>query len=174
MAPKKAKDPPLISRVEVRKTLIQIGTFICQLFCNFCLLVVRCTGEGLHALLQVVFKMILDVLRILLMLIARVLSDICYGAAFILEKILAAFLQLLLQFVLRVGRFVNQTAQGLVNQAGYGISSAIFIAITVFLCWLIVAIFQDFSHAFELYMIERTRQPEWGEGGRGSPSPLLP
>ena len=148
MAPKKAKDSPL-SRAEVPSTFIKIGALICQLFCNFCLLVIRCTGEGLHALLEVIFRLILDVLRILLMLIARVLSDICFGAAFILEKIFAAFLRLLLQFVLRVGRFVNQTARGLVDQAGYGISSAVFIAITAFLCWLIVPVLKGFSHAIK-------------------------
>lgn len=148
MAPKKAKQtasPP--SQFEIRDLFIQLGRLILRLICNFYLLVARYTGDGLHAIIQTIFSMILEVVKILLVLIARVLSEIFFGAALIIEKILAAILHLLLLLVLKVGSFVHQTARGLVDEAGYGISSAVFITITVLIWWCTVAALEEISHA---------------------------
>ena len=147
MAPKKARETTLPFRVKIQSWIIQLGFLILRLICSFYLLVVRYTGEGIHAVLQVLFGMICEVIKIVLVLSARVLSEICFAAALIVEKILAAILHLLLQLVLKGGSFINQTAQGLVDTAGYGISSAVFITITVFISWFIVPVFQKISHA---------------------------
>ena len=153
MAPKKAKEtasPP--SQIKIRDLFIQVGCLILRLICNFYLLVVRYTGDGLHTIIQTIFSMILEVIKILLVLIARVLSEIFFGAALIIEKILAGILHLLLLLVLKVGSFVNQTARGLVDQAGYGISSAVFITITVFIWWCTVAALKEISHAIYMHL----------------------
>ena len=140
MAPKKAKQTAsLLSQIEISGLFIQLGRFILRLICNFYLLVVRCTGDGLHAILQTIISAILEVIKILLVLIARVLSEIFFGVALVIEKILAAILHLLLLLVLKLGSFINQTARGLVDQAGCGISSAVFITLTVLIWCCIVS-----------------------------------
>ena len=130
---------------------------------------VRYTADRLHAILQVIISMILEVINTLLELIARVLSEIFFGAAFIIGKILAVMFPLLLLLASTVGSFILQIAQefainilprvlseicfgagkiltfilhlllftrGLVDLAGYGILSTVFIVIfTVFLIW---------------------------------------
>lgn len=97
----------------------------------------------LHAL----FGVVGEVLRILLVLAARVLSEICYGVALIIEKIISAILQLLLLLIVNGGRFIDQATRGLVDMAGYGVSSVVFITITVFIWWLIVPVFEEVCHA---------------------------
>ena len=148
MAPETAKEtvsPP--SQFEIRDLFIQLGRLILRLICNFYLLVVRCTGDGLYAIIQTIFSIIVEVIEMLLVLIARVLSEIFFGAALIIEKILAAILHLLLLLMLKVGSFINQTARGLVEQAGYGISSVVFITITVLIWWCAVGALEEISHA---------------------------
>ena len=148
MAPKKAKQTASpLSQIEIRDLFIQLGRLILRLICNFYLLVVRCTGDGLYAIIQTIFSMILEVIKILLVLLARVLSEIFFGAALIIEKILAAILHLLLLLMLKLGSFIDQTARGLVEQAGYGISSVVFITTTVLIWWCAVAVLEEISHA---------------------------
>ena len=147
MEPKTARETASPFLVKIKGWIIQLGPLILRLICRFYLLLVRCTGEGIHAALQVLFGMIREVIKIVLVFSARVLSDICFTAALIVEKIVTAILHLLLQLVIKGGSFINQTARGLVDIAGYGISSAVFITITVFISWFIVPVFQEISHA---------------------------
>lgn len=148
MAPKKVKESGPPTRFQILNYIIQfIGPFIFQLICSFYLLVVRYTGEGIHAVLEVLFRMIRDVIKILLVLVARVVSEICFGAALVVEKILEAILHLLLLLVLKGGSFINQTLRGLVNEAGYALSSAVFITITLLIWWFIVPLLEDTGHA---------------------------
>ena len=148
MAPKKAKETDSsAARFKFPNLLNQLGCLILQLTCNFYLLLVRCTGEGIYTLLHALFGVIGEVLRILLVLAARVLSEICYGVALIIEKIISAILQLLLLLIVNGGRFIDQATRGLVDMAGYGVSSVVFITITVFIWWLIVPVFEEVCHA---------------------------
>jgi len=147
MGPKKAKETTSPSRVDVRNLVSHVGPLIVRLICSFYLLVVRYTGEGIHEVLQAFFGMIREVIKILLVLVARVLSEICFGVALIVEKILAAILHLLLQLVLKAGSFINQIARGLVDQAGYGISSVVFITVTVLIWWFIAPVLENIHHA---------------------------
>ena len=152
MAPKRAKE---IASSFVRSIFIplvlRIGHLIVQLICNFYLLLVRYIGEGLHTVLQVMFGMIREVLRIILTLAARIISEICFGAALVIEKIVSAILHLFHLLILGVGRFLSQMAKGLVEQAGYGISSVIFIIITLHFAWWTIPILQRVNHAITLY-----------------------
>lgn len=124
-----------------------IFRIISHMICNFYLLVVQYTGKGMHTILQVLFETIRDVIKIILMLVARVFSDICYGAALIVEKIIEAVLYIILQLILIAGSLINRTVRGFVDQVGYGVSSAVFIVLTVLIWWVVLPTLENFGHA---------------------------
>ena len=101
----------------------------------------------MHTILQVLFETIRDVIKIILMLVARVFSDICYGVALIVEKIIEAVLYILLQLILIAGSLINRTVRGFVDQVGYGVSSAVFIILTVLAWWVVLPALENFGHA---------------------------
>ena len=134
MAPKKAKMySSMSSKARTLSFLISLGGLAAQLVCKFYLHLARFIGDELHAALQLTSNMILEVIKIVVVLIARVFSEICFGAALVVERTFATILQLLLQLILRFGRFMIQAAEGLVDQAGYGCSSIVFIIMTFLL-----------------------------------------
>lgn len=193
MAPKKAKEtawPPC--QFEISDLFIELGRLLLRLVCNFYRLVVRYKADKQHAIRQVIISMILEAIKTLLVLIARVLSGIFLEAALIIRKILTVILHLLrllvlkvgsftsqlaqelvirilprvlseicfgagkiltfifhllLLLVLKVGSFINQIARGLVDLAGYGISSAVFITILVLIWWYVVPVLEEIMHA---------------------------
>lgn len=152
MAPKRAKQTDTsVERSIFKPLLLRIGHLIVLLICNFYLLLVRYIGEGLHTLLQEMFGMIREVIKIILMLAARIISEICFGAALVIEKIVSAILHLFLLLIQGIGRFINQVAKELVEQAGYGISSAIFIIVTLYFAWRIIPVLKQINHAISLY-----------------------
>ena len=152
MAPKRAKQTDtFVERSIFKPLLLRIGHLIVLLICNFYLLLVRYIGEGLHTLLQEMFGMIREVIKIILTLAARIISEICFGAALVIEKIVSAILHLFLLLIQGIGRFINQVAKGLVEQAGYGISSAIFIIVTLYFAWRIIPVLKQINHAISLY-----------------------
>ena len=131
MAPKKAKMySSMSSKARTLSFLISLGGLLAQLVCKFYLHLARFIGDELHAALQLTSNMILEVIKIVVVLIARVFSEICFGAALVVERTFATILQLLLQLILRFGRFMIQAAEGLVDQ---GCSSIVFIIITFLL-----------------------------------------
>ena len=118
------------SKARTLSFLISLGGLLAQLVCKFYLHLARFIGDELHAALQLTSNMILEVIKIVVVLIARVFSEICFGAALVVERTFATILQLLLQLILRFGRFMIQAAEGLVDQ---GCSSIVFIIITFLL-----------------------------------------
>lgn len=101
----------------------------------------------MHTILQVLFETIRDVIKIILMLVARVFSDICYGAAHIVEKIIEAVLYILLQLILITGSLINRTVRVFVDQVGHSISSAVFIILTVLIWWVVLPALVNSGHA---------------------------
>lgn len=101
------------------------------------------TGKGIHTVLQVLFGLIREVLKILLVLAARIVSEICFGVALIIEKIIGAILHLLLLLAVKAGSLINQATRELVELTGYGVSSAVFITITVFILWFLVPVLEE-------------------------------
>lgn len=150
MAPKEAIYYSLNAfKAGITFILLFLGELGSRLICQFYLLLVRQIAEGFHAVFQLAFNLLLQVTKIILVLTVRLLSEICFGAALILERILAAILHLFLRLILLLGIFINQTAQGLVDQAGYGISCAIFVAFTVIVSrWLAIFV-ADINQAVE-------------------------
>ena len=146
MAPKKSKESQesLTTHLQLSRVIFRI---ISHMICNFYLLVVRYTGKAMHTILQVLFETIRDVIKIILMLVARVFSDICYGAAHIVEKIIEAVLYIVLQLILIAASLINRTVRGFVDQAGYSISSAVFIVLTVLIWWVVLPALVNFGHA---------------------------
>lgn len=142
MPPKKALHHLLNAfKAGITFILLFLGELGSRLICKFYLLLGLQIAEGFHALFQLTFNLLLEVTKIVLVLTVRLLSEICFGVALVLQRILAAILHLVLRLILLLGTFINQTAQGLVDQAGYGISSAIFVAFTVFVSrWLAIFI----------------------------------
>ena len=104
-------------------------------------------GEGIYTVLQVFFGLIREVLKILLVLAARIVSEICFGAALIIEKIVGAILHLLLLLIVKAGSLINKATRELILLAGYGVSSAVFITITVFILWFLVPVLKEIVHA---------------------------
>lgn len=155
MAPKKAKETDTsLARFIFRNFIHELGRLVLYVICNFYLFLVYYTGEGIYTLLQVFFGLIREVLKILLVLAARIVSEICFGAALIIEKIVGAILHLLLLLVVKAGSLINQATRELVELAGYGVSSAVFITITVFILWFLVPMLEDIGHAIlRLYTV---------------------
>ena len=92
-------------------------------------------------------KVTREVLKILLVLAARIVSEICFGVALIIEKIIGAILHLLLLLAVKAGSLINQATRELVELAGYGVSSAVFITITVFILWFLVPVLEEVGRA---------------------------
>lgn len=148
MARKKAKETDTsLGRFIFLNIVNELVRLILYLICSFYLFVVSYTGEGIYTVLQVFFGLIREVLKILLVLVARIISEICFGAALVIEKIVGAILHLLLLLAVKVGRLINQATRELVDQAGYGVSSAVFFALTVFILWLLVPMLEEIGHA---------------------------
>lgn len=163
MAPKKAKETDTsLGRFIFRNFVNQLVRLILQLICNFYLLLVRYTGEGIYTVLHVFFGMIREVLKILLLLAARMLSEICFGAALIIEKIIGAVLHLLLLLVVKVGSLINEVTRGFVDQAGFGVSSAVFITITVIILWLLVPVLEKLvTQSYTYCNVTELRVTQW-------------
>ena len=142
MAPKKAVHHLLNGfKAGITFILLFLGELGSRLICKFYLLLGQQIAEGFHALFQLTFNLLLEVTKIVLVLTVRLLSEICFGVALVLEKILAAILHLILRLILLLGTFINQAAQVLVDQAGYGISCVIFVAFTILVSrWLAIFI----------------------------------
>ena len=137
MAPKKAKGTVTsLGRFIFVNSISELVRLILYIICSFYLFVVCYTGEGIYTVLQVFFGLIREVLKILLVLVARIISEICFGAALMIEKMVGAVLHLLLLLAVKLGSLINQATRELVEMAGYGVSSAIFITITVFILFL--------------------------------------
>lgn len=153
MAPKRARQTDTsVVRFTLHNLIHQAGVLLLRLICNFYLLLFRYSGEGIYTVLHVLFGTIREVLRILLVLVARVLSEICFGVALIIEKIVAAILHLLFLLIVKGGSFINDATRGFVDQAGYAVSSAVFITITVLILWLIAPVLEEIGHAI-LFLI---------------------
>lgn len=150
MAPKRAKET--VARFTFHNLMNQLGHFILKVICNFYLLLFRYSGEGIYTVLHVLFGMIREVLKILLVLAARVFSEICFGVALIIEKIVAAILHLLFLLIVKGGSLINEAMRGLVDLAGFAVSSVVFITITVFILWLIVPVLERIGHAILLLL----------------------
>lgn len=150
MAPKKAVHHLLNGfKAGITFILLFLGELGSRLICKFYLLLGQQIAEGFHALFQLTFNLLLEVTKIVLVLTVRLLSEICFGVALVLEKILAAILHLILRLILLLGTFINQAAQVLVDQAGYGISCVIFVAFTILVTrWLAIFI-ADIHQAIE-------------------------
>ena len=147
MAPKKAKGTVTsLDRFIFVNSISELVRLILYIICSFYLFVVCSTGEGIYTVLQVFFGLIREVLKILLVLVARIISEICFGAALMIEKMVGAVLHLLLLLAVKLGSLINQATRELVEMAGYGVSSAIFITITVFILWLLVPLLEEIGH----------------------------
>jgi len=148
MAPKKPKETDTsLARFVLGNFINELVRLVLHIICSFYLLLVCYTGEAIYTLLQVFFGLIREVLKILLVLAARIVSEICFGAALIVEKIVGAVLHLILLLVVKAGSSINRATRELVELAGYGVSSAVFITITVFILWLLFPVLKEIGHA---------------------------
>ena len=148
MAPKKVKATDTSpARFIFRNFINELTRLVLHVICSFYLFLMCCTGEGIYTVLQVFFGLIREVLKILLVLAARIVSEICFGAALMFEKIVGAILHLLLLLIVKAGSLINQATQKLVLLAGYGVSSAVFIAITVYILRFLVPVLKEIGHA---------------------------
>ena len=147
MAPKKVKATDTsLARFIFRNFINELVRLVLYVICSFYLFLVCYTGEGIYTVLQVFFGLIREVLKILLALAARIVSEICFGAALIMEKIVGAILHLLLLLIVKAGSLINQATRELVLLAGYGVSSAVFITITVVILWFLVPVLEEIGH----------------------------
>ena len=148
MAPKKARETNTsVARFTFHNLVNELGRLILKLICSFYLLLFRYAGEGIYTVIHVLFGMFREVLKILLVLVARVFSEICFALALIVEKIVAAILHMLLLLVVKGRSFIDEATRGLVDLAGHAVSSIVFITITVFILWLIVPVLEEVGHA---------------------------
>jgi len=149
--PKKPKETGTsLARFIIGNFINELIRLVLHVICSFYLFLVRYTGEAIYTLLQVFFGLIREVLKILLVLAARIVSEICFGAALIVEKIVGAVLHLILLLVVKAGSLINQATRELVELVGHGVSSAVFITITVFILWLFVPMLEEIGHAIIL------------------------
>ena len=152
MAPKKSKENTSVGFDPLRNLFRQLGGLLAILVCNFYLLLVRSVGEGIHTTLKVLFGLFREVLNILLGLAARLAAEVLFGVALIIEKIVFAILHLLLLLIVKTGTFMNHVLTGLVDLAGYKLSSAVFIAITTLVLWWTFPFVQHACHAISNLM----------------------
>lgn len=148
MTPKKVKETDTsFARFIFRNFINELARLVLYVICSLYLFLVCSTGKGIHTVLQVLFGLIREVLKILLVLAARIVSEICFGVALIIEKIIGALLHLLLLLAVKAGSLINQATRELVELAGYGVSSAVFITITVFILWFLVPVLEEVGRA---------------------------